>query len=509
MSVRNLDSLFKPRSVALIGASKEPRSIGAVVAHNLFNSGFDGPIMPVNPRHRAIEGVLTYPDAQALPEVPDLAVIATPPPTVPKLVAELGERGTRAVVVITAGFGEGSDSAGKDLRQQLLDAARPHMLRIVGPNCLGVMVPKVGLNASFAHASPLRGHLAFVAQSGAIVTSVLDWANTRGIGFSHFVSLGDMIDVDFGDMLDYLAADPEIRGILLYIEAISHARKFMSAARAAARVKPVIVVKAGRTAAGARAASSHTGALAGTDAIYDAAIRRAGMLRVLDLGGLFGAVETLGMGRTPRGDRLAILTNGGGLGVMAADSLIDFGGRLAELSDETKEALDAFLPPTWSHGNPVDIIGDASGERYARSLDVLLKDKGTDAVLVLNCPIAIASGMDAAQAVVGAVGKSRTCILTSWLGEEAAREARQLFGENQIPTYFTPERAVRAFLDMVNYRRNQEALMETPPSISEDFEPDTAAARKIIERALEHQDKWLTEADSKAVLSAYGIPITP
>jgi acetyltransferase len=509
MSVRNLDFVFKPRSVAMIGASKEPRSIGAVVAHNLFKSRFEGPIMPVNPKHRAIEGVLTYPDIQALPEVPDLAVLATPPETLPKLVAELGQRGTRAVVVISAGFGEGSDNVSEDLRQQLLDAARPHMLRIVGPNCLGVMVPKVGLNASFAHTSPLSGRLAFVAQSGAIMTSVLDWANGRGIGFSHFVSLGDMIDVDFGDMLDYLGADREIRGILLYIEAISNARKFMSAARAAARVKPVIVVKAGRTALGARAASSHTGALAGTDAIYDAAIRRAGMLRVFDLGGLFGAVETLSMGRAPMGDRLAVLTNGGSLGVLAADALNDYGGRLAELSEETKRALDAFLPPTWSHGNPVDIIGDAPGKRYARSLEVLLKDKGTDAVLVLNSPIAIASGIDAAKAVVDAVGKSRACVLTSWLGEKTPREARQLFSENRIPTYFTPERAVRAFIDMVNYRRNQEALIQTPPSIPDDFEPDVAAARKIITRALENQDDWLTEADSKAVLSAYDIPITP
>ena len=509
MSVRNLDYLFEPRSVALIGASKEPHSIGAVIAHNLFNSGFDGPIMPVNPRHRAIEGVLTYPDAQSLPEAPDLAVIATPSETVPKLVAELGQRGTRAVVVISAGFGEGGKGAGEDLRQQLLDAARPHLLRIIGPNCLGIMAPKVGLNASFAHASPFRGHLAFVAQSGAVVTSVLDWANARGIGFSHFVSLGDMIDVDFGDMLDYLAADPEIRGILLYIEAVTHARKFMSAARAAARVKPVIVVKTGRTAAGARAASSHTGALAGTDAVYDAAFRRAGMLRVPDLGGLFGAVETLGMGRIPRGDRLAILSNGGGLGVMATDSLIDYGGHLADLSQETIDALDAFLPPAWSRSNPVDIIGDAPGDRYARSLEILLKDKGVDAVLVLNCPLAIASFTDAAKAVVGAVGKSRACVLTSWLGEEAPREARQLFAENRIPTYFTPERAVRAFVDMVHYRRNQEALRQTPPSIPEEFEPDTAAVRAIIARAFEHQRQWLTEADSKAVLSAYGIPITP
>ena len=280
VSIRNLDHLFKPRSIALIGASKQPRSVGAVLARNLFNAGFDGPVMPVNPNHRAIEGVLAYASADDLPEVPDLAVIATPPPTVPQLIRDLGARGTKAVVVITAGFGEGGDEEGEGarLRQAMLDAARPTTMRIVGPNCVGIMVPGMGVNASFAHVAPERGHLAFVAQSGAILTSVLDWTRARSIGFSHFVSLGDMADVDFGDMLDYLAYDVEVRAILLYIEAVTDARKFMSAARAAARIKPVVVVKSGRTSAGARAAASHTGALAGLDAVYDAAFRRAGGL---------------------------------------------------------------------------------------------------------------------------------------------------------------------------------------------------------------------------------------
>ncbi len=509
MTIRNLDYVFKPQSIALIGASKRPASVGAVLAHNLFNSGFDGPIMPVNPKHKAIEGVLTYADAGSLPVPADLAVIATPPETVPGLIAAFAERGTRAAVVITAGFGADGNADDGFLRQAMLDAARPHTLRIVGPNCLGVMAPGAGLNASFAHIQPKQGNLAFIAQSGAIVTSVLDWATSRGIGFSHFVSLGDTGDVDFGDMLDYLAGQIEVRGILLYIEAIKDARKFMSAARAAARIKPVIVIKSGRHPAAARAAASHTGALAGRDAVYDAAFRRAGMLRVHDIGGLFGAVETLGMGQRPSGDRIAILTNGGGVGVMAVDALMDHGGRLAELSEETIAALGAVLPPTWSRGNPVDIIGDAPPERYGKSLEILLKDKGTDAILVLNCPTAIASGEAAAGAVIDTIAGKKRCVLTSWLGEDAAAGARRLFAEHRIPTYFTPERAMRAFVDMVSYRQNQQALTETPASVPEDFVPETAAARAVIDRVLNGGREWLSEPEAKAVLHAYGIPVVP
>ena len=507
MSIRNLDVLFQPRSIALIGASKARASMGAVLAHNLFNSGFTGPIMPVNPKHRAIEGVLTYPDAASLPEVPDLAVIATPPDTVPGLIDEFGGRGTRAAVVITAGFGEGGDAAGGTLRQAMLEAAGRYTLRIIGPNCIGVMVPSCGLNAGFAHIAPKPGHLAFVAQSGAIATSVLDWATSRGIGFSHVVSLGDMCDVDFGDMLDYLTGEADVRAILLYIEAVTHARKFMSAARAAARIKPVVVIKAGRHPAAARAVASHTGAMAGQDAVYDAAFRRAGMLRVHDIGDLFGAVETLGMGQAPKGDRLAILTNGGGIGVMAVDALLDRGGRLAPLGDETLRALDAFLPRTWSHGNPVDIIGDAPGERYAKALEILLKEPNADAILVLKCPTAVASSEDAARAVIDTVGGSRRCVLTCWLGEDAPQQARNLFSKHRIPTYYTPERAVRAFIDMLKYRRNQEALTQTPASVPEDFEPDMAAARRIIDHALTEGREWLGEPEAKAVLEAYRIPV--
>ena len=512
MSIRNLKCLFKPRSIVLVGASDEAQSVGAVLANNLLSGGFNGPIDLVNPQHRVIGGIRVHKDIASLPEAPDLAVIATPPATVPGIITELVQKGTRAAVVISAGFSETVGEEHHQLHQAMLDAARPSLLRINGPNCLGVMVPGIGLNASFAHTSPLQGHIAFVAQSGAIVTSVLDWAKSRKIGFSHLVSLGNMADVDFGDMLDYLANDMSTTAILLYIESITQARKFMSAARAAARSKPVIVIKAGRYSEGARAAASHTGALAGMDEVYDAAIRRAGMLRVRSLEELFEAVESLTAGRLPDGNRLAILSNGGGLGVLATDALIEYGGHLAELSDKTIAQLNNVLPATWSHGNPVDIIGDAPGSRYGAAFEVLSEAQNVDAILVLNCPTAVASATEAAQAVIETTAvnqRHRSCVLTNWAGEEAARPARRLFMNHGIPSYDTPEAAVRAFMQMVDYRRNQELLMQTPPSIPEAFTPDTATAKNYINSALKEGRAWLTEPESKAVLSAYGIPCVP
>ncbi|WP_054032700.1 bifunctional acetate--CoA ligase family protein/GNAT family N-acetyltransferase [Desulfatitalea tepidiphila] len=511
MTIRNLDFMFKPASVALVGASQRPGSIGAVLARNLVGAGFKGEIFPVNSKYKTIEGLPVYPDLKSLPKAPDLAVIATPPDAVPQLIEDFGRRGTRSAVVITAGFGEGGNENGQRLRAQMLDAARPHLLRIVGPNCLGIMVPGVGLNASFGHVQPLSGHIAFVAQSGAVQTAVLDWATSRGIGFSHFVSVGNMADVDFGDLLDYLAADFSAKAILLYIENITHARKFMSAARAAARMKPVVVVKAGRHREGARAAASHTGALAGADDVYNAAFERAGMLRVMDMQALFDSVETLAMARPFYGDRLAILTNGGGMGVLATDVLIDKKGRLAELSPDTIERLNRVLPGTWSHNNPVDIIGDAPPDRYVDALKVLLEDKGVHALLILNCPTAVASGTEAARAVVDTLKKSGRAgsqgIFTSWLGIDAAREARRIFAENRIPTYETPGEAVRGFMQIVRYRRSQEMLMETPPNIPEAFAPDTEAARRIVAAVLSEGRAWLTEIEAKAVLAAYQIPV--
>jgi len=508
MSVRNLEYLFKPRSIVLIGASARPGSVGAVLARNLLTAGFAGPILPVHPRHAAIQGVLAYKSIDKLPTVPDLAVIATPPDTVPELVGRLAAKGTRAAVVITAGFGEGGAAQGQALRQAMLDAARPHLMRIVGPNCVGILVPDTGLNASFAHVPAIAGDVAFVTQSGAVATTVLDWARARRVGFSHVVSLGDMTDVDFGDMLDYLAADRGTRAILLYVEAITHARKFMSAARAAARGKLVVAIKAGRHPEGAKAASSHTGALAGTDAVLDAAFRRAGILRVRDLEELFDAAETLARGHRPGGDRLAIVTNGGGLGVIATDRLMDQGGHLADLKPDTLAALDKVLPRTWSHGNPIDIIGDADGARYTQALDALKTATEVDAVLAINCPTAVASGTDAARAVLAAAPQLGRPLLTSWVGETAASEARGLFHDAGIPTYDTPDQAVRGFMHLVQYRRNQDQLMETPPSVP-DFPTDAATARKIVRGVLAEGRSLLTEPEAKALLSAYGIPVVP
>ncbi len=508
MTILNLERVFRPSSVALFGASDRHGSVGQFVARNLFEAGFKGPVFPVNPRRGEVFGTRAYPDTGSLPETPDLAVICTPPDTVPGIIDQLGRRGTRAAVVITAGFGESRAVEGRDLQLAMQLASRPYSLRIVGPNCLGILVSGIGLNASFAHITPRRGSLAFVAQSGAIVTSVLDWAHSRRIGFSHLVSLGDMADVDFGDMLDYLANDAGTNAILLYIESITQARKFMSAARAAARMKPVIAVKAGRHAEGARAVASHTGVLAGTDAVYDAAFRRAGMLRVHTLEELFDAVQTLAMTRPPRGDRLAILTNGGGIGVLATDALIDLGGRLAELSLETVAALDRALPPTWSHGNPVDIVGDADGERYSDALAVLLKDRGIDGAVVLNCPTAVASSEDAAQAVIGNLGQAwGPTVLTSWVGDGAAQPSRRLFAERRVPTYDTPEQAVRAFMYLVDYRRSQDLLTETPPSVPEDFVPSTERVRRLVQLALAEDRAWLSEPEAKQALSAYGVPV--
>jgi len=510
MSVRNLDRLFRPKSVALIGATDRPGSVGGVILRNLAQAGFDGRLMLVNRHHQTLAGLPVHSDIASLPEPPDLAVIVTPPETVPELIANLGARGTRAAVVITAGFGE-LGAAGRALQQAMLDAALPHLLRVVGPNCVGIMVPPVRLDASFSHLAPPPGDLAFVSQSGALVTAMLDWAAPRGIGFSHVVSLGDMADVDFGDMLDYLAADSRTRAILLYVEAVTHGRKFMSAARAAARGKPVLVLKSGHSSAGAQAAASHTGALAGSDAVYDYAFRRAGVLRVGTMAELFDAAETLALTGAQHGDRLAILTNGGGAGVLASDALDLAGGRLATLSAGTVQRLRAVVPRTWSGRNPVDIIGDASGERYAAALECLIADPDADGLLILNCPTALAAPDEAARAVVEVLARIPADrlrgrnIFTAWLGEHSAAAARQRFNTARIPTYDTAEAAVAGFLQRVRYQRSRELLMEVPPARSGPFEPDAAAAQAAIQTALDARREWLEPDEVGTVLAAYGI----
>ena len=502
MTIRNFDKLMKPTSVALIGASPKRDSVGGVLTRNLQQ--FKGPLGLVNPRHTDIFGTPVAANAKALGFVPDLAVVATPAPAVPGVIADLGEIGCKAAVVISAGFG--SSVEGRARSQAMLDAARPHLLRIVGPNCVGLMLPSLSLNASFAHLDPLPGPIAFLSQSGAIITSVLDWAKPRGIGFSSIVSLGEMADVDFGDMLDYLASDVDTQAILLYVEAVTNARKFMSAARIAARSKPVIVIKAGRFAETAKAVASHTGSLAGSDAVYDAAFRRAGMLRVFTLDELFAAAETLGSGRRISGDRLAILTNGGGVGILATDELAAQNGKLAELSPGTQAMLEAALPPTWSHGNPVDIVGDAPPDRYVRAIGPLLTDPGSDVLLILNCPTAISPSVKAAAAVIEAVRNSPRPVLVSWIGDQDARDARRLFAAAHIPNYETPEQAVRGFMHLVRYRRNQDLLMQTPPSVPEQFTPDLATARQVVRAALDNGRPLLQGPEAQTILKAFAIP---
>lgn len=505
--VQSLESLFHPKSVAVIGASNRPHSVGATVMRNLLAGGFPGPILPVNPHHAAVAGVLAYPDVAALPLAPELAVICTPPGPIPDIVAALGERGTQAAVVLTAGLTAIHDSTGRSLKEAMLAAARPHGLRILGPNCVGLILPGAGLNASFAPTAALPGSVAFVSQSGALTTAVLDWATSRGIGFSHFVSLGDSADVDFGDILDYLGSDPATRAILLYVESVQAARRFMSAARAAARNKPVLVVKAGRAPEGARAAASHTGALAGSDAVFDAAIRRAGMLRVFSIEELFDAVETLARARPLAGERLAILTNGGGPGVMAADALCLGQGQLAALAPATLSALDASLPATWSRGNPVDIIGDAPVERYVATLRTLLADPGCDAILFIQAPTAIVPSDDIARALAPVAAAAPCNVLACWLGGDRVEAARRIFQAADLPTYETPEQAVRAFRQIVQYRRNQELLTELPPSTLPEIQADRAAAQAVIQAVLAEGRSLLNEPEAKNLLAAYGIPV--
>ncbi len=516
MTIRHLDALFQPASVAVIGASDREGSLGSVLLRNLKLGGFQGPVWPVNARHAEVDGQRAWPDVDSLPAAPDLALICTPPATVPGLIKALGRKGTRAAIVLTAGLkvqassakpaGEGGEG-GVSLEQAMLDAARPHLLRVLGPNCIGALVPGAGLNASFAPGNALPGKLAFITQSGALATAMLDWANERSIGFSHFVSLGDSADVDFGDMLDYLGSDANTRAILMYVESIKSARKFMSAARAAARNKPVILVKAGRAPAGAKAAASHTGALAGSDKVFDAAVQRAGMLRVDTLDALFDAAETLAHTRPLRGERLVVVTNGGGAGVLAADALALGGGNLAELSPATLAALDACLPATWSHGNPVDIIGDAPVARYQAALRVLLAAPEADGLLFMHAPTAIVPAPLVASACLPLMQASAKPVLACWLGGAVVASARQATAAAGIAGYNTPERASAAWLQLVNYARNQRALQQIPPATPTDLKPDRQAARSLVSQALESGREWLGDADSQALLAAYGIPV--
>ncbi|MBS0549528.1 MAG: GNAT family N-acetyltransferase [Proteobacteria bacterium] len=508
MSIRNLDRLVAPRSVVVVGASARKGSVGDAVTRNLLAGGFKGGIHLVNVKGGEIAGRPVSKSLAGLPAPADLAVIMTPPDTVPGLIDELGRAGTRAAVVITAGPGSGAFGrvANAQWRDKLLKAAQPHLLRIVGPNCIGIAAPRIGLNASFGPATLKAGQIAAITQSGAVLAALADWGSAQGIGFSHLLSMGDMADVDFGDMLDVLARDYETRAVLMYVEGITQGRKFMSAARGIARVKPVIVLKAGRHAAAAEAAASHTGSMAGSAAVYDAAFARAGLVQVRGLGELFDAAETLGHNAiVPRNERLAILSNGGGVGIAATDLLLDNGGELAELSQATLLGLDKAMPRIWSRGNPVDIGGDADGPRYAAALDVLAADRSVGTVLVVNVPTALTSAEEAARDIAAAPGARNVPVIGCWIGGPEADAGRRVLHDKGIPAYDTPLRAVRGFMHIVQYRRGRRALQRTPPSIPE-TPVDTALVRRIVAAALAEGRELLTEPEAQQVLAAYGIP---
>lgn len=506
MSTYRLDHLFAPRSIVLIGGSPKSNSVGGTTLRNLRAGGFSGRINVINRKYPEIEGIRTLPDIKDVPETPDLAIISVPPSSVESVVKAVSARGCPTAMILTAGLGHGTGSSTEAIAQ----TARATGLRLIGPS-LGILVPRINLNASFASRLPKAGELALISQSGAISTALVEWAMNRNVGFSAIASMAENLDVDFSDLLDYFALDTDTRAILLYVESISDARKFMSAARAAARVKPVVVIKSGRHTQGARAAATHTGALAGSDAVYDAAFRRAGLVRVLDMDELFSAAETLGHLQSSHGHRLAILSNGGGLGVLAVDRLIDLGGELASISEDVRSALAKILPERWSNANPVDILGDADGERYAQACEHILGDTANNALLIMNSPNTLASPIENAKSIVNAVLKhrkeaySRKPVFTAWIGDSG--EAAAVFGTAGIPHFSSEADAVRGFMHIVRYREGLDVAMQTPPSLPEDFAPDVAAGRAIIRQALKENRSWLNPVEITDLFAAYAIPI--
>jgi acetyltransferase len=509
MSVFGLNRAFEPKSLAIVGAGPNPSTLGGAVYAKVREAGFRGRVDAINPRYSDIAGSRCVASVDQLEIVPDLLVVATPAATIPGIIKSAAARGVGAAIVLSAGLGHGEGS----LAEEMHGAARAGGLRIIGPNCLGVLAPHAHLNASFASAMPKPGSLAVLSQSGAIAAAMAEWGNLHGIGFSSIVSLGDQIDVDLGDLLDYFALDRRTNAILLYVESIKDSRKFMSAARAASRAKPVVVIKSGRHAQGAKAAATHTGALAGSDAVYDAAFRRAGLLRVYDMAELFAAAETLAYFRNAEGNRLAILTNGGGLGVLAVDSLVDRGYLPAELSTAAMARLDAAMPPIWSKANPVDIIGDADAARYTEALQALIEDKANDAVLVLNVQTALASSADTAHAVCDVIAAERKRlphpkpVLTCWIASNDAID--RIFRDAHLPHYATEVEAVRGFSHLARRSELLQSLMTRPAAVPDDFTADAETVCKLVEGARREGRNWLNPAETNAVLDAYAIPTIP
>lgn len=512
MSIRRLSCLLRPQSVALVAGGNGPSPLAEVVVRNLRDSGFSGTMFTVGALWGRIEGVESVAEVSRLPGPPDVSIVVSEPGSLVGLLADLGRLGGKVAVVLTGRSAGTEGPVIRSLQREVREAAGRHGLRVLGLNSLGVMVPSASLNAGVAHRQPLAGKLALVAQSGAVASAILDWATSRNIGFSALMALGTMIDVDFGDALDLLSADLNTQTILLCTEGVTGVRKFMSAARQAARTKPVIVLKSARFPECVRDSASLRAHELGSDIVYDAAFRRAGLLRVADIQELFDAAETLARVRAVPGPRLALLSNGGGLGILAADRYRAGGGRFPQLSAETVRQLSNLLPSWCSVGMPLDIQIDAPGRLYGDALEVLLEDEAVDAVLVLNAPSALASNVDAARAVAETTRKRGTRprshrLLTCWLGDGTAESARRILVEASIPTYDTPEAAVRAYLQVCQYQRNQEMLMETPSSVPEAFHPDAGAVRDTVRRALDEGRNELSWEETREVLSAYGIPV--
>ncbi len=501
-----LTPLFNPRSVAVFGASDTPNSVGTVLFKNLRQGGFRGEIYALNPKHKRVQGVEAYARLEDIEAPVDLAVIATPAATVAGIIDDCGRHGVKAAVVLSAGFREAGES-GAHLERQVLTTANRHGVRILGPNCLGIISPHVGLNATFSANNAQTGKLALVSQSGALCTAVLDWAESNNVGFSYVISTGIGADLSFGEILDFLVADPLSEGILLYIEGIRDARRFMSALRAAARAKPIVVMKSGRHEQGLKAAVSHTAAIVGGDDVFDAALRRAGVVRVMHFHNLFAAATTLSSGLRAHGDRVLIITNGGGPGVMAADYVTDKNLTLAALADDTLSTLNEILPPTWSHGNPIDIIGDATPERYRNTVELCGRDPDADALIVILTPQAMTSPEAVAREIT-AIHKNRTKpMLTCWMGDDGVASSRDWFHRHGIPSFRTPEAAVEAFSFLAAHHRNQQLLLQVPEPMIHGDAPDVEGAGMIINNVLKDSRQVLSGAEAKALLAAFHVPI--
>ena len=507
MSPHFLEGILAPRSVAVFGASDEPGTLGQVLFANLLSGDFRGDLYAINPRHEQVQGRVCYRNLEALGRPVDTALIATPPRTVPGILRQCGKHGVRGAVVLSAGFRE-TGEAGLELEQEMLGIAREYGLRLIGPNCLGVMRPEARFNATFSKNQALPGNLALVSQSGAICTAVLDWAESQQIGFSAVVSVGNVADVHFGDVLDYLALDRKTRSILLYIEGVRDARGFVSGLRAAARMKPVIVIKPGRHAESSKAAMSHTGSLVGADDVFDAALERAGVVRAMTIAQLFAAARVLSEGYAVKGNRLAIVTNAGGPGVMAVDRALELDVALANLSGDTIEELDEALPAHWSRGNPVDVLGDAGPDRFAAALEACLADDGVDGVITMLTPQAMTDPLGVARATAKLADGARKPVLACWMGERQVQPAREYATRERLANFRTPEAAVEAFSYLAAYRRNQRLLLQVPDPLSDRSGTDIEAAREVIESVLDDGRKVLNTMESKAVLKAFRIPVT-